>query len=252
MAKKLEVGIIGFGAFGRLVSLHLQKFAKITAYDSSALLKAKAKSPGVVFSSLEAAASRKIVIFAVPISAFENCARNAAKHVSPGALVLDTCSVKQLPAAAMERLLPKSCFIMGTHPLFGPQSARGGLGGLGIVLCPIRCTGMQLKKAKRVLKSLGLKVSVCTPEEHDRKIARTQAMMHFMLKGWAGVLKNHVKEGQGEFATSSFRQLCKAHSLIANDSTALFTDMQKFNRFAKLERKKLISGLIALDRRLRK
>ena len=65
-----EIGIIGFGQFGQFMARHLASFFDITVYDCGDL-KFKAEEIGVRWSDFENTANKKIIIFAVPLSAFE-------------------------------------------------------------------------------------------------------------------------------------------------------------------------------------
>ena len=248
MENKLEIGIIGFGVFGQLAAKHLKKHAKVFAFDTNGSLAKQAIEMGVVFTSLEVAASRKVVVFAVPISKMRASLEQAKKYVRPEAIVFDTCSVKEFPARLMKKMLPPKCAIIATHPLFGPQSAKKGIRGLRIVVCPVRSSKKELQKAVGFLRQLGLHVLVCSPEEHDRQLAHTQALMHFVLFAW----KQDAANARREFATVSYLKLLEAARLIENDSAQLIFDMQKHNRFAGLERKKLLRRLAALDKRFSK
>lgn len=58
-------------------------------------------------------------------------------HMRVGEITLDVGSVKMEPAQAMLEGLPDHVEIVG-HSLFGPQSARGGISGLKIAICPVR------------------------------------------------------------------------------------------------------------------
>ena len=49
----------------------------------------------------------------------------------------------------MERLLPATASILGTHPMFGPDSARGGVAGLPMILCPVRIAARELENGAR-------------------------------------------------------------------------------------------------------
>ena len=60
--------------------------------------------------------------------------------LKPGTLVLDVGSVKVEPVAIMKELLPETVGIVGTHPLFGPQSAQNGIHGLQIAICLSFCS----------------------------------------------------------------------------------------------------------------
>ena len=134
------VGIVGFGAFGRLIARHLRQHFVLCAHDP-------ALPPGflndremhdVMLTSLPAAASCPVVVLATPVSRFEEAVGAISPHLRPGSLVLDVGSVKTIPAEIMRRGLPEQVDIVATHPLFGPQSARNGIKGLKIAVCPIR------------------------------------------------------------------------------------------------------------------
>jgi prephenate dehydrogenase len=47
-----------------------------------------------------------------------------APALRPGQLIIDTCSVKERPLEWMLEELPDHVQIVGTHPLFGPDSGQ--------------------------------------------------------------------------------------------------------------------------------
>jgi prephenate dehydrogenase len=129
------LGLIGLGAFGRLAASTLKPHFDILAYDAVDLSD-EAKSLGVHWGSLAEAASRQVVIVAVPVRVMRETFEAIAPHVQSGALVVDVGSVKILPAKWMLETLPEHADIVATHPLFGPQSAQLGLAGQRLVICP--------------------------------------------------------------------------------------------------------------------
>ncbi len=126
--RSLTLGLIGYGAFGRLIAEHLSSHVELLIhdprYDGSA--------------DLAEVAACRIVVVAVPVACMEETLRAIAPHLRPNTLVLDVGSVKVEPARLMLELLPPHFEILATHPLFGPQSARNGLQGLKIALCPLK------------------------------------------------------------------------------------------------------------------
>jgi prephenate dehydrogenase len=145
--------------------------------------------------------------------------------VRPGALVVDVGSVKMLPAQWMRELLPDHADIVATHPLFGPQSARTGLQGLRFVVCPIR--GDRHERVAAFGRSLGLTVTVTTPEEHDREMAYVQALTHLIGRSLVniGIPDEQLK-------TPSYQHLLELCGLIGADTFELFTAIQTQNPFA--------------------
>ena len=132
------VGLIGFGAFGQLIAQHVRPYLRVCAFDPAPGLEPVAGQHGVVLTSLEAVARCPVVVLATPVGRMSEIVAAIAPHIRPGALVLDVGSVKVVPAAIMKRGLPEHAEIAATHPLFGPQSARHGIAGLKIAVCPIR------------------------------------------------------------------------------------------------------------------
>ena len=104
---RISIGIIGFGAFGRLMARHLHPHFHLIAHDP-------VPSPaveGVTLADLATAARCPIVILATPVSALEATVRAIGPHLRPGALVLDVGSVKTIPAAIMRRWCSVTCLI---------------------------------------------------------------------------------------------------------------------------------------------
>ncbi len=220
-----SVGLIGFGQFGQLAAQVLKSHFDVQVTDPAPTTAATARDIGVGAGSLADVASREIVIFAVPVVSMEAVFRAAAPHVQPGALAIDVGSVKMLPARWMTEILPDHIDLVATHPLFGPQSAKTGLEGLRLVVCPIR--GDRHDKVAAFGRSLGLTVTVTTPEEHDREMAYVQALTHLIGRSLVnlGIPDEQLK-------TASYQHLLELCALIGADTFELFTAIQTQNPFA--------------------
>lgn len=218
------LGIIGFGRFGQLAAAHLRRDLAIVAHDAGDIADAAA-ALGVTVGSLEAAAACDVVMLAVPVQELQAVVERIAPLVRPGALVMDVASVKLLPAEWMRRALPETVSIVATHPLFGPQSAKAGLAGQPLVICPVR--GKEYAMVARFGRRLGLQIRVTTPEEHDREMAYVQALTH--LVGRALV---NIKVPDELLKTNSYQHLLDLCGLIRDDSHQLFVAIQKLNPFA--------------------
>jgi prephenate dehydrogenase len=219
------LGLIGFGQFGRLAAASLKPHFDVLVSDAAPDAALAAAALRVAFGPVEHAAVRDIVIVAVPVRAMQAVFEQIAPHLKPGALVIDVGSVKLLPARWMLETLPEQVDIVATHPLFGPQSARDGLSGLRLVVCPIR--GDRADCVADFGRSLGLTVSVTSPEEHDREMAYVQALTH--LIGRSLVNMNIPDE---QLKTPSYQHLLELCGLIGNDTFELFTAIQTQNPFA--------------------
>ncbi len=157
------IGIIGLGRFGRLMARYLSDDFAVRAYDPS-VAAAEMKTAGAEPATVEAAAAAEVVVLAVPISAMEEVLARIAPHLTPGSLLIDVCSVKEMPLAWMQKAVPVSVELIGTHPMFGPDSAADSLQGRKIVLCPVRIAPERLARVRDYLVSKGLQVIETTAE----------------------------------------------------------------------------------------
>jgi prephenate dehydrogenase len=240
-----EIGIIGFGQFGRFMAQHLAPFFDVVVCDTGDL-KNEAEKIGVNWSNFETVAAQQIVIFAVPLNSFERVLNRAAPLLQPDAMCFDVCSVKIKPLALMRSILPETVEIIGTHPLFGPQSGRESIENLRIAFCPVRT--VKAEQIKRFLANeLKLQVFEKLPEEHDREMAHVQALTHFVARALDEL---HVVDS--ELATVSYEELMKAARLVSEDSWELFQTIQQGNPFAETKRQAFINKLIELENRVEK
>lgn len=239
-----KLGLFGLGAFGRLIVKHLSPYFDIYAYDPSPEARAYAKRHNVTLASLEEVAACRIVVLAAPVRTLKALAEQIAPHVHPRALIIDVGSVKVKPAQWLLDALPPSVYILCTHPLFGPQSARLGIHGLEIVVCPVRLR--RLAPIVRFLeKTLDLKVSLASPEEHDRALAAVQGLTHLIAKVLSG-----LEPLPTVHTTRSYDLLMQGVGLVQGDSDELFLSIERDNPFAAEIRKRFFAEIDALRSRL--
>lgn len=224
-AQNPSVGIIGFGAFGRLIAEHLAPHVSLKAYDPSPPA-TPCDAYGAAMVSLGEAAACSIVVLAVPVPALAEAIGEIAPYLRPGALVVDVGSVKTFPVKIMRELLPSHVEILATHPLFGPQSAKEGVKGLNLAVCRIR--GRRgLRAAAFLRKVLGLDVIVTTPEAHDREAAVVQGLTHLIAK--ALVLMEPLPT---RMTTRSFELLMQGVAMVRYDAPEVFQAIERMNPYA--------------------
>ncbi|MFN3669210.1 MAG: prephenate dehydrogenase/arogenate dehydrogenase family protein [Brevundimonas sp.] len=218
------LGLIGFGAFGRLAARHLAPHFDILAHDPAAEDDLK----GLVrLTGLGEAAACPVVVLAVPVEALEATVAAVAPHAAPGALFLDVGSVKVKPAAIMAAGLPPTVRIVGTHPLFGPQSGRDGIAGLRLAVCEVRDRRAAGRVAAFCRSRLGLKVFRVSPEDHDREAATVQGLTHLIARVLIAMEPLPTR-----MTTVSFERLMQAVDLVRHDSPAVFRAIERDNPFA--------------------
>jgi prephenate dehydrogenase len=240
----MNVGLIGYGRFGRLAARYLARDAKVLVCDRVRL--SGALPAHVRRASLAAVAAQPVVILAVPISAMRATLRSIAPHLTTGALVVDVCTVKVEPIRWMKKILPTDVRILGTHPLFGPDSDTGELRGQRVVLTPVRLPRAQFDRIASVLRRRGMVVSTMSARRHDRMIAETILLTHYVGRYVGGA--GFRRRGSG---TDSYRRLLSVIDVAMNDSLQLLQDVWRFNPYSKDVASALRRSSIHLSRLLR-
>jgi len=235
------IGIIGFGAFGRLMADHLRQHFRLCAHDPAIPPGPASEMHDVMLTSLAAAARCPVVVLATPVSRLDETVRAIGPHLRPGALVLDVGSVKAAPAEIMRRGLPEQVEIIATHPLFGPQSARDGIAGLKIAVCPIR-GGNGRRVAAFLRKFLRLDVIMTTPEAHDREAATVQGLTHLIAK-----VLVQMEPLPTRMTTRSFDLLMQAVNMVRHDAPEVFQAIERSNPYTGEVRRRFFDLASALD-----
>jgi prephenate dehydrogenase len=239
------IGLIGFGRFGRLAISYLSRDFKIYVYNSGN--KAEAiRNAGAEAAALETTCRQEIVLLCMPISVMESTLEKIAPIVNPQALVVDVCSVKVLPVKWMREKLPATVSLLATHPMFGPDSAGSSLEGHKIVLCPERISTQRLNRISALLESMGLVVIESTPENHDRQIAVSLALTHFIGRSLSSFGADDLL-----IDTEGYKRLLHILEVVENDTWQLFEDMHRFNPFAADTRQKFLKTMLEIEEHLK-
>ena len=231
--KKHKIAIVGYGQFGRFMAKYLRSYYTVVPIQRE--------------TKPEKIADCDIVIFAVPWNGLEKAILSLKKHIKNEARVIDVTSVKQKPMSLLIKHF-RGHEILGTHPIFGPQSGKNGLEGLPIVLCNVSFSKKHYYQTKRFLKqTLKLRVIERTAKQHDNEMARVQGLTHFIGRALVNMdIKNYLTN------TQSYEQLLELRDLLSEDSWELFTTIQNANPEAKKIRATLVKELSKLETNLHK
>lgn len=236
----MTLGIVGYGRFGQFAAAKLSRSATVVVHDPAA--RRRSRAGRVDFVGLPEAARCDVVVLAVPVSALREVLRAIRPHLRPGSLVVDVCAVKAEPVRWMRELLPRSVDVVGTHPLFGPDSASRSLRGKIIVLCPIRIAEERLQRWTGRLEKAGLKAVILAPRVHDRLMAETifltqlvgRAVREAGLRRWPAV-------------TSNYRYLLSIVETARRDTDLLFLDMLRYSGESRRVLRGVRRGLLRLS-----
>lgn len=240
----MTVGVYGLGRFGRLWAELLSNSCSVVAYDRFHRLSIPQVTPVAEEDLLKTDA----LFLTVAISAIDEvCQRLAAmiaRHREAAPLILDCCSVKIKPLEAMQRRFQTAVEILGTHPMFGPDSLHDlhhlpypAEQNLKIVLCKGRISPQKMQLWRHQFSSLGMKVVEMTAEEHDCEAACTQGLTHLIGR----ILQNlHLRNTI--MATNGYCRLQDLVTQTGNDSWQLFYDLHNYNPYSEEMRQNLLKS----------
>ncbi len=230
------------GRFGSFWARNLAHRFSVKGYSRS---NERMTPPGVERVGEEELLSCDTIILCNSISSMPEVLRRIAPGVKPGSLVMDTCSVKSFPVEQMTELLPETVSIMGTHPMFGPDSASDSLKGRPIILCPVRIPAEAVLLWRKCFSDMGLEVHEMTPDEHDREAAETQGITHFI-----GRVLDDLALQPSSIGTLGYTRLLQIRGQTCNDPLQLYLDLQRYNPYTGEIRNRLKEAIEKEMRRL--
>ncbi|MBN2653090.1 MAG: prephenate dehydrogenase/arogenate dehydrogenase family protein [Spirochaetales bacterium] len=226
----MKIGVYGLGRFGSFWASTLANDFEVLVYSRS---EQHSVPEGTRRVSLEELSTCSAIFLCSAISATEPVLKSLLPHIEAETQIIDTCSVKVYPTSLMKKLLPNN-EILGTHPMFGPDSAKNGVEGLPIVVTPLRENSKSAVFWEKYFSSRKMKVYLMTPEEHDKEAAMTQGITHFI-----GRTLNELGLEQSQIATKGYNSLLEIIKQTCNDPWQLFLDLQKYNPYTEQMRESL-------------
>jgi prephenate dehydrogenase len=237
---KKTMGIIGIGNFGQFIVPHLTPYFDVFIHDLADTSEIAAQL-AVTSASFSQAASCDVVVFAVPVQNLKPVLIAASEFIQPNAIALDVSSVKVKPVELMKSILPESVRILGTHPLFGPESGKSGIKGLKVVLCHVR--GIDIQPIKLFCENeLKLEVLERSAQEHDKEMAMVQGLTHFLARA---LVKMDLQPC--EMDTLSYNRMFDIMKLVGHDSMALFKTIQNENPYTDKVRADFVDAFKSLE-----
>jgi prephenate dehydrogenase len=233
----------GDGAVGRLFADALAAAGReIAIVDRAAEPSLDARSPSPALT--DALAGADCVVLAVP----EAVALDALPHVlgamRPGALLVDTLSVKT-PFARAARAAAAPVELLGVNPMFAPSLGFAGRAVLAVEVA----SGPRTRALLELLRGWTTVVLVGDEREHDRMTAALQAAVHAGLIGFGLALARMDVDLDALLpaAPPPFLAQLALLARIADGSPETYADIQRANPYAGEARAALADALAQLD-----
>jgi len=240
----MRLGIAGAGAMGSwFASLARSEGWEVYLFDivpERAERVARRTGARAVGKLEELGERAEVLLVAVPISRTPEVLRRLDGR---GELLMDLASIKGEVVRTLRGIRgPETASL---HPLFGPGART--LRGKTVISVPVR-VGRRYREFLRFLSSRGARVVEMGAEEHDRLMAVTQALTHFLLLSCAGALEGmRVREELSTPLFSSLLQLVRAS--LASDPS-LCGEIQLLNPHSRRARERLLGVMGRLHREL--
>ena len=227
----MNVGILGLGLIGgSLARAYAKSGHRVYAAEKDENILEFAQLAGVVHGRLDETTIPccDLILPAVYAGASEKWLCENARDISPDALIIDCCGIKQQICACGFALAEEYGFtFIGGHPMAGShfsgfKYSRSNLfQGAPMVLVPPRFDDpMLLQRAKEALRPCNFgSFSVTTAREHDKMIAFTSQMPHIVSNAY---IKSPTAKRHKGFSAGSYKDLTRVAWLNPNMWAELF------------------------------
>ena len=229
----MNVGILGLGLIGgSLARAYALAGHNVYAAEKDDAMLSFAMLAGAVQGKLDETTIGQcdLILLAIYPDGSASWLENNAHLVSPGALVLDCCGIKEDICRRCFPLAEKHGFtFVGGHPMAGSQfsgfkySRATLFKGQPMVLVPPVFDNIELlDRVKEALKPCEFGFfSVTTAEEHDKMIAFTSQMPHILSNAF---IKSPTALNHKGFSAGSYRDLTRVAWLNAPMWAELFME----------------------------
>ncbi len=236
MEKKI-VSVYGYGRFGKLWADILSEDHHVKVFSRRGLTPADV-TPGQQIVDEKELYNCDALFYCVAISSFEDLLIRSKPLFNPDTVYFDTCSVKVFPVKWMLKNLPAKSQIIGTHPMFGPDSYPGTNGPLPMVMCDIRTEGKTFAGWVEYFSGKKMNIQLMTPDQHDKTVAYSQGITHYL-----GRVLADLNLKTTPISTLGYKKLLEIIEQTCNDSYQLFLDLQKYNPYTEKMRKDLHNSI---------
>jgi prephenate dehydrogenase len=227
------VSVYGYGRFGKLWTDILAENFKVKVFSRRGLDPAEV-GPGVEVTDERGIFDCDAIFFCVAISSFAEVLEKARPYCKKKTVFFDTCSVKVLPVNWMKEHLPQGSKIIGTHPMFGPDSYPQTAKKLAMAMCNVSTGASEFTGWVEYFAAKSLRIELMTPDMHDEMAAYSQGITHYV-----GRLLADLKLHDTPIDTHGYQLLLNVMEQTCNDSWQLFLDLQNYNPYANHMRKDL-------------
>lgn len=228
----MKIAIVGLGLIGGSMAKAIKKNTDYPVYaydiDKSAISSALQQEAIDGGFELETLDTFDLVILGLYPDVTIDFVTEYADRFKKGAVVIDTCGIKQTVVSACEKVLnDNGVYYLGCHPMAGREYSgfEYSLDNLfekaSFIYTPTENTPERIVRfVTDFAKEIGfLRCTKATPKEHDEVIAFTSQLAHVVSSAY---VKSPSLEKQFGFSAGSFKDLTRVAKLNEGMWTTLF------------------------------
>ena len=257
-----KVAILGLGLMGGSLGLALKKtgwsgcvhgYARRAETVRYALEHGLCDQAGT--SLKEAVSQADLVVVCVPVLSIPALVQEIRGFLKPGAVVTDVGSTKAVLHTELDALLhgTEFCFV-GSHPIAGSEKTGAEAAYADLyegARCLLTATASTPDSAMGLVRELwelvGCRVSVMSPEAHDRMLARTSHLPHLLSSALSMTVSRPAADAVApSLCGPGYRDMTR----LACGSPAMWKDIFESNRQNMLDEVDAIQAELGLLRGL--
>ena len=257
--QKLNIGIVGYGAFGQFLGQQMAGTHKVRCIDQMDRSKEADKTDVEYYPMFDMhnfLEDLDVVVFAVPLIEFEDVIRNIAANQLSGKLVVEVCPLSAHPKKVLLNHLGGDVDVLSTHPMFGPSDRSGTIDddahlkyswdGQPMVYDMVRISDVRRADSfLSIFERARCQMVAMTAEEHDKLTADAEFVTHLTGR----ILDRHMLPAT-PVSSREYAALCDVAEMTSGDTLDMFYGLYKYNPNAKEAMAKMRENLARIERQL--
>ena len=257
--QKLNIGIVGYGAFGQFLGKQMAATHKVRCIDQMDRSKEADRTDVEYYPMFDMhnfLEDLDVVVFAVPLIEFEDVIKNIAANQLSGKLVVEVCPLSAHPKKVLLNHLGGDADILSTHPMFGPSDRSGTIeddahlkyswDGQPMVYDMVRVSDVRRADSfLPIFERARCQMVAMTAEEHDELTADAEFVTHLTGR----ILDRHMLPAT-PVSSREYAALCDVAEMTSGDTLDMFYGLYKYNPNAKEAMAKMRENLARIERQL--
>lgn len=228
----MNVTVIGgAGKMGRWLTHHfIRQGHEVTISDViSDQAASLAKSIGARFAenNIAAVGDADLTVLSTPIPVTPQVLREISRHLKKSSIVAEISSLKSQVIPVLVEIEEGNVIPLSIHPLFGPGARR--LEEEKVALIPLVNPSFEVELAKKLFP--GIEVIVVDADEHDRAMALTLSLPHFINIIFASAISDEDLNVLKKLGGTTFTLQLTLSESVMNEDPELYASIQINNEY---------------------